>query len=151
MGEIGKNKDYLTWDMVREMHSSGIVGFGAHTFTHPSMKDIDTINCDLEITQANELFKTNLGFYPLDFCYPFGDYSEKTNKYMIENTNYSRIYTSKRIYSYKILDRIIFGRSGISADYDMSFFKKVVKGYNNCAYTVFETLLKIRSVLRRFI
>lgn len=151
MGEIGKNKDYLTWDMVREMYSSGIVGFGAHTFTHPSMKDIDTINCDLEITQANELFKTNLGFYPLDFCYPFGDYSEKTNKYMVENTNYSRIYTSKRIYSYKILDRIIFGRSGISADYDMSFFKKVVIGYNNCAYKVFRTLLNIRSVFRRIL
>ena len=149
MGEIGKNKDYLTWDMVKEMHNSGIVGFGAHTFTHPSMNDIDTIDCDLEISQANELFKLNLGFSPLDFCYPFGDYSEKTNKYMTENTNYSRIYTSKHIYSYKVLDRIIFGRNGISVDSDMSFFRKIVKGYNNCAFHILETLLNIRSMFRR--
>ena len=27
IGEIGKNPDYLNWDIVRKMHDSGLVGF----------------------------------------------------------------------------------------------------------------------------
>ena len=52
---IGNNPDYLTWDMVREMHKSGIVGFGAHTYSHASMKNIDEIDTEKEITLANEV------------------------------------------------------------------------------------------------
>ena len=40
IGEIGTNPEYLTWDIVRKMHSEGLVGFGAHTYTHPDMTDI---------------------------------------------------------------------------------------------------------------
>lgn len=29
IGEIGTNPEYLTWDIVRKIHSEGIVGFGA--------------------------------------------------------------------------------------------------------------------------
>ena len=46
MGKIGVDEDYLTWDMVRKMHESGLVGFGAHTFTHPNMADLSAVDYD---------------------------------------------------------------------------------------------------------
>lgn len=149
MGEIGKNPDYLTWDMVKEMHRSGLVGFGAHTYTHPSMKDLSLVDCDLEITKANELFYDNLGFYPLDFCYPFGYYSEDSNKYMVNNTDYARIYTSDMSMSYKLGHKIIFSRNGISKDYNFSLFQKVVKGYNNTYKDIFPVLLRLKKIISR--
>lgn len=144
MGEIGNNADYLTWDMVKEMHQSGLVGFGAHTYTHPNMKDLSLVDCELEIHKADELFCSHLGFFPLDFCYPFGYYSEESNQYMISNTNYTRIYTSDKTFSYENNKKIIFGRNGISADFNKPFFSKVVKGYNNSAFNIFKLLLNLR-------
>ena len=143
MGEIGNNPDYLTWNQVREMHSSGICGFGAHTFTHPDMSDLSKIDIAKEITEANELFHRELGYEPVDFCYPFGYYSEKTNEYLCANTGYKRIYTSKNLYSYAQGNATIMGRNGISDDDNQSTFINKLKGYENCFYS-FE-----RKVLHR--
>lgn len=83
IGEIDNNHDYLSWKQINEMYSSGIVGFGVHTYTHPDMSDISKINPSLEFDKANSVFSEKLGFYPTDFCYPFGFYSEESNHYII--------------------------------------------------------------------
>lgn len=134
IGEIGVNQDYLTWEMVREMHDSGLCGFGAHTFTHPDMSDLLKINWDKEITEADAIFKKELGYQPLDFCYPFGYYSQESNEILSSKSNYRRIYTSKMIYSYVLNGRIIMGRNAISNDDSQSFFKDKLRGYYNSVY-----------------
>lgn len=131
IGEIGKNTNYLTWDMVREMHNSGLVGFGAHTFTHPSMADLIKVNVQLEVNNANTKFNNELGITPLDFCYPFGYYSEDSNLRLEKESPYKRIYTSCKMYSYKQNGKVIFGRNGISSDHPLHYFKKMVLGYTN--------------------
>lgn len=131
IGEIGKNPDYLTWDLVRQMHDSGLVGFGVHTFTHPHVADMKGIDPQLEFVQANEVFQKELGYEPLDFCYPFGSCSEKSHKYLTTQTNYQRIYTSTMMYSYKQNGRIIFGRNGISNDETFGVFKAKLNGCFN--------------------
>lgn len=130
-GKIDNDPQYLTWDIIRKMHNSGLVGFGAHTYTHPDMTDISRINPDLEFNHADAVFKRELGFYPVDFCYPFGKYSEESNEYIINNQMYSRIYTSRMMYTYKQKGKYIFGRSGISNDDSMVAFKAKLKGHFN--------------------
>ncbi len=134
--KIGNDENYLTWDMVREMHASGIVGFGAHTFNHPDMSDIENINTDIEIIEANKKITEETGIIPKDFCYPFGKWSEKSNKYLVENTGYTRIYTSSMRYSYLQNDKIIFGRSSINSLFSFKVFKNMVKGN----YNIFSSL-----------
>lgn len=129
--EIGKNQDYLTWDLVRQMHDSGLVGFGVHTFTHPHVADMKDINPKLEFVQANEVFQKELGHEPLDFCYPYGSCSEKSHEYLTTQTNYMRIYTSTMMYSYEQNGRIIFGRNGISNDETFGVFKAKLNGFFN--------------------
>ncbi|MBO6023321.1 MAG: polysaccharide deacetylase family protein [Bacteroidales bacterium] len=137
ISEIEKNKDYLTWDLVRKMHDSGWVGFGVHTFTHPHVADMKDIDPQLEFVQANEIFQKELGYEPLDFCYPYGSCSEKSHEYLTTQTNYKRIYTSTMMYSYEQNGRIIFGRNGISNDETFGVFKAKLNGYFN----VWETII----------
>ncbi|MDD4689557.1 MAG: polysaccharide deacetylase family protein [Eubacteriales bacterium] len=131
VGEIGKNKDYITWDMAREMHESGIVGFGAHTYSHVSMEDLSKVDYNLEVNTANEIIMKELGVQPFDFCYPFGYFSDESNEYLAQSSSYRRLYTSEWMYSYKISNTIIFGRNKIGNDYLVNFFEKVVNGYYN--------------------
>lgn len=131
MGEIGTNPDYLTWELVRKMHNSGLVGFGAHTYTHPSMAELSKIDFDHEVKDADVLFEKELGYTPIDFCYPFGFYSEESNLRLEKESNYQRIYTSQRLYSYDQNGKVVFGRNGISTDYPLHYFKKKVRGYAN--------------------
>lgn len=135
-GNVGQNGEYLSWDMVREMKDSGIVGFGAHTYTHPDMSDISKINPDKEFNEANKKITDETGIIPKDFCYPYGKWSAESNKYIIENTDYTRIYTSNMMYSYEQNGKIIFGRSSINGDRPFSVFKNMLKGN----YNIFDTL-----------
>lgn len=136
VGEIGKNPDYLTWDQVRKMHDEGLVGFGVHTYTHPDMSDIDKIDPETEFAQADRIFESQLGYKPLDFCYPFGAYSEESNKYISSTLPYRRIYTSRMMYSYRQHGKLIFGRNGISNDEPFIVFKAKLKGYFNVFTTM---------------
>jgi len=137
IGEIGKNPDYLSWDLVRKMHDSGLVGFGVHTYTHPDMSDISKIDPAVEFDKADAVFEKQLGYKPLDFCYPFGYYSEESNAYIVKNSGYQRIYTSRMMYSYMQEGKVIFGRNGISNDESFGVFKAKLKGYFN----VWQTLI----------
>lgn len=139
IGEIGKNPEYLNWDLVRRMHDSGLVGFGVHTFTHPHVADMTGIDPQLEFVTANEVFKKELAYEPLDFCYPYGDCSEKAHEYLTTQTNYQRIYTSSMMYSYEQNGRIIFGRNGINNDWAFVVFKNALKGY----YNIFTKIYKM--------
>ena len=129
--EIGANPDYLTWNQVRLMHDEGIVGFGAHTYTHPHIDAIINIDVDVEFKMADAIFEAELGYKPLDFCYPYGTYSEETNEYISSHLVYKRIYTSRLMYSYRQNGKIIFGRNGISGDEPFRVFVSKLKGYYN--------------------
>lgn len=131
MGKIGNDPQYLTWDMVRLMHEEGLVGFGVHSYSHPDMTDLRTVNVEQEFAVSDRIFMHELGYEPLDFCYPFGRYSGQTNNYITAHTSYRRIYTSRMMYSYRNNGRLIMGRSGISNDEPFHIFRAKLKGYFN--------------------
>lgn len=137
VGEIGHNEEYLSWDQVRTMHDSGLVGFGVHTYSHVDMCDFSMIDYNQEIIEANRIFEKELGFKPQDFCYPYGSYSEEGNKVLERNNVYRRIYTSRMMYSYDEGGSIIMGRNGINNDWSMRVFRNQLDGY----YNVFNGLL----------
>lgn len=131
IGKIGKNSEYLTWDLVRQMHDSGLVGFGVHTFTHPHVADMTDIDPLLEFKQADAVFEKELGYQPLDFCYPYGSCSQKSHEYLTTQSHYKRIYTSAMMYSYEQNGCVIFGRNGISNDETFGVFKAKLNGCFN--------------------
>lgn len=136
VGEISNNPDYLTWDQIREMHNSGLVGFGAHTYSHVSMKDIEEIDTQKEIYEANEKIFKEIGVYPTDFCYPYGQFTEDSNTFLLENTKYKRIYTSEHDFSYNVGEKIVFGRNSINSSEDFKTFRNKLNGKYNAFNTV---------------
>lgn len=139
VGKIGFDPNYLTWEQIKEMHESGIVGFGAHTYSHPNMSNVSDYDIKKEIYEADSVIEEKLGFKPLDFCFPFGAYSTESLSQIASTNQYKRIYTSDMAYSYAKGDVMVMGRNGISNEESFSVFKKKTAGY----YNIFNTLKNI--------
>ena len=76
---------YMNWDEIREIDQSEFGYIGHHSHTHEyliDMKEEDFIN---DIETATKIFKKELGYSPIIFSYPFGEYSLFMKKYISEN------------------------------------------------------------------
>jgi len=60
----------VTWDMLGEMHESGLVSIGAHTHTHPILTELSDDQVADELGRPIECFQRRLGFQPKHFAYP---------------------------------------------------------------------------------
>ena len=72
----------------------------------------------------------------MDFCYPYGQFTEQSNKFLLENTKYKRIYTSEHDFSFGVGDKIIFGRSSINGAEDFKTFVNKLNAKYNALNTV---------------
>ena len=61
----------LTWDMIREMHRSGI-SFGAHSVTHPVFSQLTQDEARHELSQSKRCIEERLGEDVTVFAYPYG-------------------------------------------------------------------------------
>lgn len=138
------NPDYMTLDMVREMYNSKIVDFGSHTHSHINAKNTSNEELIEEIVTCNQKISNWLGYETEDFCYPFGFYSNKTNKLLSEY--YKRIYTSDCKPVEKIGSTFIRGRVGISTDDTIMDFKNKIDGKYNIMYYYYKVKNRIREI-----
>ena len=67
----------LTWDQIREMLAGGGVSIGHHSAAHQHMPKTSQAANHADIIKANARFKTELGFQPALFAYPYGEFSAR--------------------------------------------------------------------------
>ena len=60
----------VTWEMLHEMHDSGLVTIGAHTHTHPDLSGLPEAQLEDELTRPLEIIEQRLGIQAHHFCYP---------------------------------------------------------------------------------
>ena len=65
-----KSWDCMTWNEVREMHSSGIA-FGSHTVSHQQLSTLTVSEVEQEIRGSKETIEDKLGGPVDSFSYPF--------------------------------------------------------------------------------
>ena len=85
---IGKN-GYMNWQQIKEIEKEPNVYIGNHSHSHDylvNFKKEDFVN---DINKANKIFINNLGYNPIFFSYPFGEYSEYIKKYISKNFQFS--------------------------------------------------------------
>ena len=78
---VGKN-GYMTWGQIKELESESIAYIGNHSHTHDylvNLKNEDFIN---DIKTSSLIFKEKLGYNPIFFSYPFGEYSLFIKEYI---------------------------------------------------------------------
>jgi peptidoglycan/xylan/chitin deacetylase (PgdA/CDA1 family) len=66
----------LTWSMLREAVSTGLVTIGAHTHTHPNLSAASAQEAEGEMKRSKESIEEQLQMPCRHFAYPFGSASE---------------------------------------------------------------------------
>lgn len=80
------NVDYLSWDMVKEMHRAGME-FGSHSYRHSDLSGRDVDFLVYEILGSKEAIEERIGEPVRFFCYPSGHYDDLTIK-VLESANF---------------------------------------------------------------
>lgn len=78
---VGKN-GYMTWEQILEIEKSNLGIIGHHSHTHEYLIDMTNEEFENDIETADKIFKEKLGYVPLIFSYPFGEYSEYMKNYI---------------------------------------------------------------------
>jgi peptidoglycan/xylan/chitin deacetylase (PgdA/CDA1 family) len=74
------DKEYLTWQELREMHAYGI-RIGSHTVTHPELCRLSPSQIEFEIRQSKETIENKLGESIRSFSYPYA-FPEQNKKFV---------------------------------------------------------------------
>ena len=77
--EIGKN-GYMTWEQIRELESNNFVEIGNHSHSHEYLVDWDNNKIKSDLNESIKIFNKKLGYSPIVFSYPFGEYSNDLKK-----------------------------------------------------------------------
>ncbi len=85
---IGK-QGYMTWDQIKTIEKEPNAYIGNHSHSHDYLVDFKYEKFLKDIKTANTIFIDNLGYNPIFFSYPFGEYSNSIKKFISDNFEFS--------------------------------------------------------------
>ena len=85
---VGK-KGYMSWEQIKILEKESNVYIGNHSHTHDYLVNLKMEDFIKDITTANKIFIKNLGYNPIFFSYPFGEYSKIIKKYISKNFEFA--------------------------------------------------------------
>ena len=85
---IGKN-GYMNWQQIKEIEKEPNVYIGNHSHSHDYLVNFKKEDFVDDINKANKILINNLGYNPIFFSYPFGEYSEYIKKYISKNFQFA--------------------------------------------------------------
>jgi len=85
---VGKN-GYMTWNQIKELEIESTVYIGNHSHTHSYLVDLKNEEFIADIDISSSIFKKELGYNPIFFSYPFGEYSTLIKEYISSNFKFS--------------------------------------------------------------
>ena len=72
---VGKYRNYLTWNELREMEDEGIITVESHTMNHYKLEELPDDEIRSELLNSKQILEENLG-HPVEFlAYPTGTYN----------------------------------------------------------------------------
>ena len=85
---IGKY-GYMNWDQVKEIEKEDFAFIGNHSHSHEYLVDYGSNDFKRDIDKSIEIFKKKLGYNPIFFSYPFGEYSLEQKNYIKQKFKYA--------------------------------------------------------------
>ena len=85
---VGTN-GYMTWSQIKELELESTVYIGNHSHTHNYLIDLKNEEFINDINTSILIFEENLGYNPIFFSYPFGEYSSLIKEYISKNFKFS--------------------------------------------------------------
>ena len=71
---VGKN-GYMTWEQIKEVEKEKFAFIGNHSHSHEYLIDFSFDEFKSDINQSINIFKQELGYNPVFYSHPFGEYS----------------------------------------------------------------------------
>ncbi len=84
---IGKN-GYMNWDEIKEIERESFAFIGNHSHSHDYLLDLTFDEFKTDIIKSVKIFEENLGYNPIYFSYPFGEFSKKQLFFIKEKFKY---------------------------------------------------------------
>ena len=78
---IGK-RGYMNWSQIHEISKYDFVHIGNHSHSHEYLINYNFDEFKKDIDESIEIFNKELGYNPIFFSYPFGEYSLEQKKYI---------------------------------------------------------------------
>ena len=85
---VGKN-GYMSWKEIKELEQEPTAYIGNHSHSHEYLVDFLNDNFLKDIKTANKIFIQELGYNPIFFSYPFGEYSKSIKEHISKNFKFS--------------------------------------------------------------
>ena len=85
---IGKY-GYMNWDQIKEIQKEDFVFIGNHSHSHEYLVKYKFSDFKKDIDQSIEIFNDKLGYNPIFFSYPFGEYSLEQKNYIKQKFQYA--------------------------------------------------------------
>ena len=84
---VGKS-GYMNWEQIKEVSSYDFAYIGNHSHTHEYLLNFSYIEFENDIKNSIKIFKEKLGYNPIFFSYPFGEYNLKQTQFIKKNFKY---------------------------------------------------------------
>ena len=78
-------KGYMNWDQIREIEKEDFAFIGNHSHSHEYLVNFNFDAFKKDINESKNIFEKNLGYNPLIFSYPFGEYTLEQKLYIKDN------------------------------------------------------------------
>ncbi len=85
---VGKS-GYMSWEQIKEVEKEPFAFIGNHAHSHEYLIDMNNSEFKKDIETANQIFKLELGYNPIFFSYPFGEYSNLIKNYISKNFKFA--------------------------------------------------------------
>ena len=85
---VGKN-GYMTWEQIKEIEKEDFAFIGNHSHSHEYLVDYSFNEFKKDIDTSIEIFVKNIGYNPVFFSYPFGEFSLEQKKYISSKFKYA--------------------------------------------------------------
>ena len=80
---------YMNWDQIKEIQKEDFVFIGNHSHSHEYLVKYKFEDFKKDIDQSIEIFNNELGYNPIFFSYPFGEYSLEQKNYIKQKFKYA--------------------------------------------------------------
>ena len=83
------NKGYMTWGQIKEVEKQNFAFIGNHSHSHDYLTKFTFQKFVKDIEKSIKIFNNKLGYNPIFFSYPFGEYNLEQKNYVSNNFEFA--------------------------------------------------------------
>ena len=85
---VGKN-GYMNWKQIKEIEKYNFVSIGNHSHSHDYLVNFSFDDFKKDIRKSIKIFENNLGYNPIFFSYPFGEWNSIQKQFISDNFDFA--------------------------------------------------------------